>query len=189
MNRLEKGIITAVMLILIPAIIASGQEKKNEQRIKVVVAEDGSSKVLLDTLISGESAKDTIILKGGKQIFLTRAPGEALDSEVGSKEYVITTTVSDDSKSGKKVKKEVRVISSDGCDKERKTAHCEALASGKNYSYSYSSDNDKKELNSENAKYVISRDGLKITVEGSDYDKVRAVVKDIEKNLDGNKEK
>ncbi len=37
---------------------------------------------------------------------------------------------------------------------------------------------------SERTKYVISRDGIVITVEGSDYTKVKEVIEDIEKTLD-----
>ena len=34
------------------------------------------------------------------------------------------------------------------------------------------------------AKYVITKDGLLITVEGSDYDRVKEVIQNIEKSLD-----
>ena len=68
------------MVFLIPFAIASGQEKKSEQRIKIVIAEDGGSKVILDTLITGNPLSDSIVLKNGNTIYLAKedsdnAPG------------------------------------------------------------------------------------------------------------------
>jgi hypothetical protein len=65
---------------------------------------------------------------------------------------------------------------------KNKQAHCEELVNGGKYSYSVVSSD--KEQGSDIAKYVISKDGLRITVEGSDYDKVKEVIKNIEKSLD-----
>jgi butyrate kinase len=43
---------------------------------------------------------------------------------------------------------------------------------------------EKSESNTEKTKYVISRDGLMISVEGDDYSKVKELVKVIENKLD-----
>ena len=53
MKRINKIIVASLLAFLIPVALVSGQEKKSEQRIKIVVADDGGSKVLLDTLITG----------------------------------------------------------------------------------------------------------------------------------------
>ena len=50
--------------------------------------------------------------------------------------------------------------------------------------YSYTIESRYKDADSERTKYVIHRDGIVITVEGSDYDKVKELIKDIEKTLD-----
>jgi hypothetical protein len=63
-----------------------------------------------------------------------------------------------------------------------KQAHCEELVNGGKYSYTVVSTD--KEPGSDMAKYVISKDGLRITVEGSDYDRVKEVINKIEKSLD-----
>jgi hypothetical protein len=160
MKRLDRIVATAILIILIPYSFVSGQDKKTEQRIKVVVAEDGGSKVVIDTLITGNEPKDSIIVKGGKTIYLSRAVNNEPDLAHGSGNYVITTTVTD----------------------KGRQAHCVQLASGENFTYTITSDD--KATDSEKAKYVISRDGIRITVEGSDYDKVKDVIKDIEKTLD-----
>jgi hypothetical protein len=188
MNRIEKIIMTCLLVVLIPAVLTSGQDKKSEQRIKIIVAEDGGSKVLIDTLITGESPEDSIILKGGKTIYLTRADNEGSEAADGSGQYIVTTTVTDGADSKKEVTKKVRIISSDsGMDAgsgsgKCKQAHCEELVNGKNYSYTVVSTD--KEPGSDMAKYVISKDGLRITVEGSDYDRVKEVINKIEKSLD-----
>jgi hypothetical protein len=188
MKRIEKIIATACLILLLPAALTYGQDKKTEQRIKVVVAEDGGSKVLIDTLITGDSPKDTIIMKEGRTIYLTRAAEDNSDEAGGSKRYVVTTTVTDGNGTKKEVKKEVRIISSDsdmqtGQENVRcKQAHCEGLVSGSDKDYTFVSVD--KESGADMAKYVISRNGLKITVEGSDYDKVKEVIKNIEKTLD-----
>lgn len=154
--KTTKSIIAAAFLIfLIPFALVSGQEKKNEQRIKIVVAEDGGSKVVLDTLITGNSPNDSIVLKNGKTIFLSREENDNPGDQV-TKKYIITSSP-DGSDTKNEVRKEVTIITSDA---------------------------DNKEENSEKTKYVISRDGMVITVEGSDYSKVRETIKDIEKTLD-----
>ena len=50
--------------------------------------------------------------------------------------------------------------------------------------YTYTIESDNRDSDSEMAKYVITRDGIVITVEGSDYTKVKEIIKDIEKTLD-----
>jgi hypothetical protein len=187
MNRIDKIIVACLLVVMIPAAFAYGQDKKSEQRIKIIVAEDGGSKVLIDTLITGESPKDSIILKGGKTIYLTRADGEGSDTGV-SKQYVVTTTVTDDNDKKKEVTKKVTIISSDsdmqaGSQKGKcKQTHCEELVKGGKYSYTVVSTD--KGPGSDMAKYVISKNGLRITVEGKDYDKVKEVINNIEKSLD-----
>jgi hypothetical protein len=146
MNRIDKIIVACLLVVMIPALIASGQDKK------------------------------------------IRAEKDGSDAIGGSKQYVITTTVTDGNDTGKEVTKEVRVISSEsdnrsGHDNARcKQARYEELANEGKYSYTVVSED--KESGSDMAKYVISKNGLRITVEGSDYDKVKEVIKNIEKTLE-----
>jgi ABC-type Na+ efflux pump permease subunit len=119
MNRIKNILIAAFLIALIPFVIASGQEKKSEQKIKIVIADDGGSKVILDTLITGDPLSDSIVLKNGSTIYLAHDDSEESDNK-----------------------------------------------------------------DSERTKYVINRDGVKITVEGSDYAKVKELTKEIEKTLD-----
>jgi len=172
------------LVLLVPFTIASGQDKKNEQKIKIVIADDGGSEVILDTLITGNTLSDSIILKNGKTIYLAREEG---DDTPGCKKYVITATVPDGDDNKKQISKEVTIIASDDMQGENgncKVKHITSASSGNANTYSYTITSDDKVSDSERTRYVIDRDGIKITVEGSDYDKVKELTKEIEKTLD-----
>ena len=187
MKRIKSLIAASFLVFLISFSIVSGQDKKSEQRIKIVVANDHGSDVILDTLITGKPLSDSILLKNGKTIYLAH---EEMDDAAGSsepKKYIITSTVSDGGDKKQQINKKVLIIHS-GSDMEgakwtenNKTG-CGSEDSGETYTYTIDSGN--KAPDSEITKYVISRDGIRITVEGSDYDKVKDVIKDIENTLD-----
>mgnify|MGYP002814005420 CR=1 FL=1 len=180
-NRIIKA---SIFVILIPFAVVAGQDIKNEQRIKIVIAGDDGSKVILDTLITGNSVNDSIVLKNGNTIYLSK---DDKDNEGRvTKKYIVTTSSSDQGDGQKEIKKEITIISSDsdvlneqGNDNTDQ-AKCESLVSAGKYPGS----SDTSDSNSEKTKYVINRDGVLITVEGSDYARVKEIIKDIEKALD-----
>jgi hypothetical protein len=192
MKRIKSFIAASILLILIPFAIASGQEKKTEQRIKIVVADGGGSDVILDTLITGQPSGDSITLKNGKTIYLAHEGIEDANGGPEAKKYIITSTVSDGGDNKKNVNKEVTIISSDSdlaeADGMAKCRHISTVAAGSGKTYTYTIDSQNNESDSEKTRYVISRDGIRITVEGSDYDKVKDVIKNIEKTLDSKNE-
>ena len=186
MKKIHRLITASILVLLIPFAIAAGQEKKNEQRIKIVIAGDDGSKVVIDTLITGTAVNDSIVLKNGKTIYLAKEDNNT--GAGGTKKYVVTTSSSDEGGGKKEIKKEITIISSDS-DAPSEPGHgnkhkakCESLVSAGEYSYN--SDTDTRNSNSEKTKYVINRDGVVITVEGSDYARVKEIIKDIEKTLD-----
>jgi hypothetical protein len=122
MKSIHRTFIASILVLIIPFAFAAGQEKKNEQRIKIVIAEDNGSKVVLDTLITGNTENDSIVLNNGNTIYLAKEG------------------------------------------------------------------NDSGGFNSEKTKYVINRDGVVITVEGSDYARVKEIIKEIEKTLNTQKQ-
>jgi putative cell wall-binding protein len=146
MKRIKKLITAAFLIMLIPFAFAAGQEKKDEQRIKIIVKDNGGSDVILDTLITGKPLSDSIVLKNGKTIFLAQEGGDIAGNE------------------------------------KCKHVNCMSSESGKTYSYTVESGT--KVSDSEKTKYVISRDGIVVTVEGSDYARVKELIKEIEENLD-----
>jgi hypothetical protein len=184
MKRISTIFTAFCLSILIPFAIASGQEKKSEQKIKIVIADDGGSKVILDTLITGTPLSDSIVLKDGKTIFLAK---EGSDNGPGCKKYIITTTGPEGDDNEKYINKEVTIIASDDMQGENgnyKVRHLNSASSGNEKTYSYTITSDDKVADSEKTKYIIDRDGIRITVEGSDYDKVKELTKEIEKSLD-----
>jgi ABC-type Na+ efflux pump permease subunit len=193
MNRIDKIIVASLLAIIVPVAFVTGQDKKSEQRIKIVVSDDGGTKTVIDTLITGDAARDSLVLKDGKTIYLTQSENNGSDAYGGAKQYVVTTTVTDGNDTKKEVTKEIRIISSDSDmqtdpgNGKGKQARCEEMVNGGKYSYTIVSSD--KEPGSDMAKYVISKDGLRITVEGSDYDKVKEVIKNIEKSLDDSAQK
>ena len=176
MKRTISIITTSFLVFLIPFAFVAGQEKKTEQRIKIIVAEDGGSDVILDTLITGNPVNDSIVLKNGKTIYLANTGS---DETPGTKKYIITTDESDGSDNGNQINKEITIISSDS------DIHC---AKGNERKYSYTIESETKDTDSERTKYVIDRDGIVITVEGSDYARVKELTKEIEKTLDSKSE-
>jgi hypothetical protein len=192
MKRIQSFIAASFLIFLIPFAIASGQEKKTEQRIKIVVDGNGGPDVILDTLITGKPLSDSILLKNGQTIYLAHEGSDDAVNGSESKQYIITSTVSDGGDNKKQVNKEITIISSDadiaGANGMTKSKHTGCGTGGTEKSYTYTIESQNKETESEKTKYVISRDGIRITVEGSDYDKVKDVIKDIEKTLDSKSE-
>jgi len=188
MKRINRIFAASIVTILIPFAIAAGQDMKNEQRIKIVIAGDNGSGVIIDTLITGNPANDSIVLKDGHTIYLAKEGVDGAPGTKGSTKYIITSASHNGNDDRRQVNKEITIISSDsdmadqkGMDKD-KQANCESLVNEKKYSYTIESEST--DADSESAKYVISRDGVVITVEGSDYTKVKEIIKDIEKTLD-----
>jgi hypothetical protein len=191
MKRIKTIITASILAFLMPFAIISGQDKKSEQRIKIVVAEDGGSKVILDTLITGKPLSDSIVLKDGRKIKIENADNDLAPGTHGSKKYIVTASASDGKETGKKINKEITIISSDSdMDHENdneKCRHTNCTTPAKTGSYSYTIKSDEPDSGSESAKYVINRDGMVITVEGSDYARVKETIKDIENTLDKKK--
>jgi hypothetical protein len=187
MKRISTIISAACLAFLIPFAIASGQEKKNEQTIKIVISDDGGSKVILDTLITGKPLSDSIVLKNGNTIYLANEDSDNAPGAPGYRKYIITTTESDEDDNNKQINKEVTIIRSDEIQDKKgndKCKHINSESSVNEKKYSYTIESDNNETDSERTKYVIDRDGVKITVEGSDYNKVRELTKEIEKTLE-----
>jgi hypothetical protein len=139
MKRTIISISAAFLISLVSFSSASGQEKKSEQKIKIVIADGSGEKVVIDTVMNDKMSTDTVTIHGGTV-------------------YVYSSSNSAGNKTD-----------------------------GDTYSYHMSS--DKMQADAEKTKYVITKDGMKITVEGSDYEKVKALVKEIETKLGSDKDK
>jgi hypothetical protein len=229
MKRSIISISAALLSVLISFAPAAAQEKKSEQKIKVVIADGSGEKVVIDTVMNDKMSIDTLRLKDGKMVFIGHAGDVSMMNHAAGPGHMFVT-VSDDGNDSKKVVKEITVISSDSAHMEMSgndgagkvyvitssnSAGSKAggdekvmtwtsnegsggegkvviikdgktLESGEGSTFSYHISSDKTQKDAEKTKYVISKDGMKITVEGSDYEKVKALVKEIEAKLESN---
>jgi hypothetical protein len=171
MKRVFKLVLTAFIICLLPYTLVSAQGKKSEKRIKIVVSDGSDTKIVIDTLMEGDSIKDSIRLNDGKVIFIGHPGDETTIKSSGENEHISVYVSSDGDHSGKKVK-EITVISSDSLKTDESVEH------GKVYVYNntsrskgnagghYSSDDNESSV--DKSRYVIAKDGLVVTVEGSD---------------------
>lgn len=95
-----KRILTKIALILFATIIplnfASAQEKKEEQKIKIIIDDGTGVKTVLDTTFSNGRMPETINLKDGKVIVITR-PGKNMNGiKSGDPENIIVSISSKD---------------------------------------------------------------------------------------------
>jgi hypothetical protein len=229
MKRIFKIISSALIICLIPISMVAGQDRKNEQKIKIIIDDGSGKRVVIDTLLKGSQITDTLKLKDGSAIFVGR-PEHDSDLMQNADNKQVFVTVSDDGKVTKKVVKKVSVLTSDSINNnedvehnkiyvynDSKTSDCNSVEKhkvthwsdidengpeekviiirdrkvvGNDYdkSIEHAGSADDKLTNGENTKYVISKDGMVITIEGNDYNKVKELVKDIENKLNARKD-
>jgi hypothetical protein len=122
MKRIVKIVLSLILIFMISAGIIIAQEKKTEQRVKVVVIDKSGTKVQIDTLIKGTGLADSIKLKDGEVIYITNhASTSTVKSGKGEKGETIVMVTSDDKgekvekgdKGEKKIVKEITIISGD----------------------------------------------------------------------------
>ena len=168
MKRIFTIVSSVFIMCLIPFSMLNAQEKKTEKKIKIVIADESGTKVVIDTLMKDCAMGDSISMKDGKHC----------------KIYVI----SDDNDSGSKGDVQYRVISrsskGDG-DKDRFIYINEGKTSGKETDKTFNVyvNSDDKESAGEKTRYVIAKDGMVMTVEGSDEEKAKDLIKEIENKL------
>jgi hypothetical protein len=226
MKKISQIVISALIICLIPFSMVVGQEKRNEQKIKIVIDDGSGKKVILDTLLKNVTLTDSIRLKDGEIIYL----GDDINrDQEGHKN--ISITVSSDGKEKKKEVKEITIVSSDpgssidSNNTDKIYVHADSNASegisgGNHKIMTISDDNgrksvkkviivhdgkdiekeegdtfenkvetDRRDSDVEMTKYVISKNGMVISIEGDDYGKVKELVEMIENKMDAEKDK
>lgn len=221
-------ILPLLFITLLPFSFVSGQEKKNEEKIKIVIADKSGTNVVIDTTFTSDNKLDSLKLKDGTVVYIGKDPYE--ESLQGNKRIYIK---SPDGKNAKKVTREVTVISSDSDELpaidekigdnvvvynhsgDKNDGHGKSYKvitrvgkDGEKSDVKYIYFNDDKEAgqtidekfdirlnedefdhDTDNTKHVIAKNGVVVTIEGSDEAKINELVKEIEKSLDINKEK
>lgn len=148
-----------------PLSMVSGQDKKTEQKIKVVIADKDGEMTIIDTTFTGDSMPHSMILKGGKVVYHT-SPGKG--------NIYVTCTEDEDGTLSHQEK--VIVVSGD-------KAEWTASTSTGTKQHIYISTDADIDTNTDVTKYVIAKDGVVITVESKDEDKAKEILEALEKEL------
>jgi hypothetical protein len=122
MKRIVQIGLPLLLALLIPAGTLNAQEKKNEQRIKIVVADKSGTKVEIDTIMKDCITADSIKLKDGKIIYIAKHGTVGMVKHVGGKNGQIYVTVTSDEKGDKEITKGIEIIS---CDSVNENKVCE----------------------------------------------------------------
>ena len=183
MKRILHVICFALMTGLIPFTTLAGQGKKGEQKIKVIIADGSENTIVVDTVFNDDFMNDSIKLKDGKSIIITGNSKKIKSLKDEGKENMYLMVTSEDGDNDK-VHKEITIVSSD-------PATWTAAEYDGTKSFTYMIKTDKPgiyEADSEMTTYVIKKDGMEISISGTDYNKVKELANDIEGKMDSKQE-
>jgi hypothetical protein len=174
---------------LLPFLTASGQDKKNEQKIKIVIADDSGTRTVMDTTFTGDKMPETITLENGKVIHLSKHGADVEDNDTDSKGNQVFVTVSSDSEGDNTAKKHIIIASSGDKPHEWQVEKSVTISDGdvikheggKSFSVVVS-DND-EQSDSDATKYIIAKDGVVVTIQSDDEAKAMELKKVIESKL------
>jgi hypothetical protein len=186
--------LASLFLFTMPFSVIKAQEKKSEQKIRIITNDGSGEKVVIDTVFSGESP-ESLKLKDGSTVYikhgsededLIHADGahhifvtSSSDGKDGNKTSEITIIQSDSISAGKG---DVIFYSSAGSGDSKGDVHYKVVS--KNTKNEQGSDKfmsvDKVDSSSDKSRYIIAKDGMVITIEGSDEAKTKALAKEIE---------
>jgi hypothetical protein len=218
----------ALLIIILPYGMAKGQDKKSEQKIKIIINDGSGNKVVMDTIFKDRPAPDSLNLRDGSTVYIKHHGDDADSGNHKGKEHFYVTYSSGGKDNGKEIE-EVTVISSDsthftvtGDSDNIMVHHKHRLNEGKDnirykviirdskdqgdkeeYVYInkgkddeenidngnniYISDDDKDSA-VEKTRFVIARDGIVVTIEGTDEIRAKELAKVIEEKLGVNRE-
>jgi hypothetical protein len=156
MKRTMKNVFGLLIIALLTSGFAHGQEKKEKQHIKIVVSGTDGKQVEIDTTFSGTANIDTIKLSGGKVVI----------SE--NDDNVMTWVSTESDTEGKSV---IYVHKGDGKVKNGEVRYNVKVVS------------DEPGTKTEKTSYVVAKDGMVVTIEGNDEEKVKDMAATVESIL------
>jgi len=176
MKRFFRIVFAASVILMISFSVVLGQDKKSEQKIKIIVNDGSGTRIVIDTVIYSNTKPDSIKLKDGEVICL-KHPGDDRDD-------VISYSNSKEGKCGGKYK--VMTMSSKVNSDKGETIYVnKGKAADKEIDKTfdvYVSDSD-SESTVEKTRYVFAKDGMVVTVEGKDEAKTKELAMEIENKL------
>jgi hypothetical protein len=168
-----KTIMLILFISFLPLSLAFGQEKKNEQKVKVVIADKSGTKIVIDTTFTGTDKVDSIILKGGNVTYIGKADSES-DINPGKQVKVIAHVDKDGSNSGYQY-----VYINDG----------KVIQHNGDSEFDILVSEDESDGDLDITRYVIAKNGITVSIEGNDEVRVKELATEIEKKLGVNNEK
>jgi lipopolysaccharide export system protein LptA len=206
MKRISKILLLLVLTVFVPLSMVSGQDKKTEQKVKVVISDKDGEMTVIDTTFTGDAMPHSITVKDGKvvyfaspqkgNIYVTSTDGEDGTLSHQEKVIVISGDNAEWTASASTGTKQHIYINTDGkSEKGGNTEKHIIVASaggnavwsdkdGKTFHVTVDSDADSDiDTNTDVTKYVIAKDGVVITVESQDEDKAKDILEVLEKEL------
>ena len=194
MKRIIRTIFLLLLAVAVPLVVASGQDGKNEKKIKIVIDEGSGSKTILDTVIIGTSSPEKIELKDGTIVFIGN-PDQDLREVTEGKSVIVT--VESDEEGARGIAKTIYVTSGDSqtwtAASTGEKGHVYVISSDKNTGEKgeqrivISSTGDKAfewtDKDTDATKYVVAKDGVVVTVESDDEEKAKEILKLIQDKL------
>ncbi len=165
MKRILKLAYACLFILLLPSALLSAQDKRSDQKIKIIVDDGSGSKVVIDTLITGDMKPDSLKLKDGTVIYL-RHDGDGSYRLHPSENKHFFITYSSDSRS-------------DSLDGQRREKYTVISRNSREHGERL----DDRDSTVKKTKYVIAKDGMVVTVEGNDEARAKDLVKIIENEL------
>jgi len=180
-----------IILGMVTISAASAQEKKSENRIKVVIDDGSGSKTMIDTVFT-DDMPEKLKLEDGNYVYIKKGDGDIIElPEVkGSKKIIVTVNSESDNDQESSQEKSIVVHSGDGAVwhsagssnvvviKDGKVIKTD---DGKRISISMSAGSEKE---TEATRIVIAKDGMVISVESEDEKKAEDLMKVIREHLE-----
>lgn len=194
MKRTIRTIFLLLVAVAIPLVMTSGQDKKEEKKIKIVVDEGSGSKTILDTVIIGTDSPEKIELKDGTIVFIG-SPDMVLSKSSDGKKVIVS--VETDGEGEKQISKSIYVTSADSptwtVSSAGEKGHVYVISNDKGTGEKsekhivIASSGDKAVEWTDNdtdvTKYVVAKDGVVVTVESDDEEKAKEILKLIQDKL------
>jgi hypothetical protein len=196
MKRIIKNLLLILMVGSVPVSMAFSQEKKTEQKVKIVVVDKSGTKTVIDTTFTAGSKPDSIILKNGEVIYLTHPEKGLTISKSAKGPEKVTITVTDDNEGEKKNEEHVIIMSGDdgkwtAASTSTASTSAASTGEGKKQVYVYTNtegdkslkkiiitSDDDDDLNFEGEKVIIVKDGKVIKSDGGETFDIRIDKKD-----------
>ena len=174
MKRIGQIAVTLILLILIPAGFISGQEKKEQKQIKVIVSDkDGKQSIIIDTTFNGDDGDFKMVEghpitimegDGGEKVVIVKSGSHAGTGEAGQ-----TMTLS-------------ALSSGENGNVVYVTKGHQGMKDGE-VKYNIEVRQDESGNKTEKTSYVMAKDGMVVTIEGGSEEKVKELASLIESKL------